>query len=96
MEKHNQQETILRIVITGVMAALICLITLIWIPLFSSKIQITNVICIFSGIWTGGLNGGIAAGIGVVLNDILQESKITFTQSKYKVHYIPIIQPNDK
>lgn len=29
-------------------------------------------------------------------SDLLQESKITFTQSKYEVHYIPIIHPNDK
>lgn len=31
-----------------------------------------------------------------VSGDVLQESKITFTQSKYEVHYIPIIHPNDK
>jgi len=78
MKKYYHTETTLRIIVMGLVAALICVITFIRIPLFGSKIQIANAVCIFAGIWMGGLYGGISSGFGAILNDILFEGNDFF------------------
>lgn len=67
-----------KLVHCGMMAALICVTSLVKIPFLGSKLQIANAICILSGIIFNPLDGAIAAGLGVILNDILFEGNDIF------------------
>ena len=59
------------IVQTGVMAALVFVITYFRIPLFGSKIHFANAMCLLAGLLFGPLSGGLASGIGSFLYDII-------------------------
>ena len=59
------------IVQTGVMAALVFVITYFRIPLLGSKIHFSNAMCLLAGLLFGPLSGGLAAGIGSFLYDII-------------------------
>lgn len=72
-----------RIAFVGVMAALIFAASKIAIPLFSSRVHLGNTLCILAGLLFGPLTGGLAAGIGSALTDLLsgygaQDMLITF------------------
>jgi len=62
---------ILRVVFTGVMAAIICVITIFRIPLGQSKVHFANSMCLLSGLLLGPVLGGTAAGLGSALYDVL-------------------------
>ena len=49
------------IVQTGVMAALVFVITYFRIPLFGSKVHFANAMCLLAGLLFGPLSGGLAA-----------------------------------
>jgi uncharacterized membrane protein len=59
------------IVKTGVMAAVVCVITFLRVPLLGSKVHFANAFCLISGLLLGPVSGGLAAGLGSALYDIL-------------------------
>lgn len=72
-----------RIAFVGVMAALIFAASKVAIPLLSSRVHLGNTLCILAGLLFGPLTGGLAAGIGSALTDLLsgygaQDMLITF------------------
>ena len=69
MKKSNAQLT--RIVFGAVMAAIICVITLFRIPLGQSKVHFANAMCLLAGLLLGPVTGGVAAGLGSALYDVL-------------------------
>lgn len=77
----NTNKSTYRLVYCGVMAAIICVASLIKIPFLGSKLQIANAICIVSGIMFTPIDGAITAGLGIVLNDILFEGNDIFQSS---------------
>ena len=67
----NRNALILRIAFAGVMAAIICVITIFRIPLGQSKVHFANSMCLLSGLLLGPVLGGIAAGLGSALYDVM-------------------------
>ncbi|MBQ6513687.1 MAG: ECF transporter S component [Clostridia bacterium] len=67
---RNSNAMITRIVFTGVMAAIICVITMFRIPLGQSKVHFANSMCLLSGLLLGPVWGGTAAGLGSAIYDI--------------------------
>jgi len=59
------------LVFIGVMAAIICCVTFFRFPLLGSKVHFANAMCLLSGLFLGPVNGGLAAGIGSMLYDVL-------------------------
>ena len=68
---RNSNALITRIVFTGVMAAIICVITLFRIPLGQSKVHFANAMCLLSGLLLGPVWGGTAAGLGSAIYDVV-------------------------
>ena len=68
--RRNSNATITRIVFTGVMAAIICVITMFRIPLGQSKVHFANSMCLLSGLLLGPVWGGTAAGLGSAIYDV--------------------------
>lgn len=60
-----------RIAFVGVMAALIFAASKLAFPLLGSKVHLGNTLCILSGLLFGPVSGGLAAGLGSALTDIL-------------------------
>ena len=69
MKTNNHQLT--RIVFGAVMAAIICVITLFRIPLGQSKVHFANAMCLLAGLLLGPVTGGLSAGLGSALYDVL-------------------------
>ncbi len=69
MKTKDHQLT--RIVFGAVMAAIICVITLFRIPLGQSKVHFANAMCLLAGLLLGPVTGGLAAGLGSALYDVL-------------------------
>ena len=67
----NNNSVITKIVFSGVMAAIICVITMFRIPLGQSKVHFANSMCLLSGLLLGPAWGGAAAGLGSALYDVL-------------------------
>ena len=63
--------TLIQIVYIGVMAALVCAVTVFRFPLLGSKVHFANAMCLLSGLLMGGIPGGLAAGFGSALYDAL-------------------------
>ena len=55
----------------GVMAALVCVITYIRIPIMDSKTNFANALCLLSGLLLGPVPGGLAAGLGSAIYDLI-------------------------
>ena len=77
----------------GVMAAVVYVITFFRFPLFESKVHFANAMCLLSGLLLGPVPGGLAAGLGSGLYDLLSggygplEALITFV-SKFLMAYV--------
>ena len=69
-EKSNGS-LITKIAFSGVMAAIICVITIFRIPLGQSKVHFANSMCLLSGLLLGPVWGGAAAGLGSALYDVM-------------------------
>lgn len=67
----NSSPLVTRIVFTGMMAAIICVITIFRIPLGQSKVHFANSMCLLSGLLLGPVWGGTAAGLGSAIYDVL-------------------------
>ena len=55
----------------GVMAAIIYVVTMFRFPLLGSKVHFANAMCLLGGMFFGPLYGGLAAGIGSALYDLI-------------------------
>lgn len=60
-----------KLTLIGMMAAIVCVITLFRFPLLGSKVHFANAMCLLSGLLLGPVSGGLAAGLGSALYDIL-------------------------
>lgn len=60
-----------RITLIGMMAAVVCVVTLFRFPLFGSKVHFANTMCLLSGLLLGPVSGGLAAGLGSAIYDVL-------------------------
>ena len=84
---------ITRIVFTGVMAAIICVITTFRIPLGQSKVHFANSMCLLGGLLLGPVWGGAAAGLGSAIYDVVLggygffDALITFV-SKFAMAFV--------
>ena len=67
----NSNTLVTRIVFTGMMAAIICVVTIFRIPLGQSKVHFANSMCLLAGLLLGPVWGGTAAGLGSALYDVL-------------------------
>ena len=90
--RRNSNVLITRIVFTGVMAAIICVITTFRIPLGQSKVHFANSLCLLAGLLLGPVWGGTAAGLGSAIYDVLlggytYEAVITFV-SKFAMAWV--------
>ena len=89
----NSQKTTYRIVVAGLMAALVFVVTtFIKIPLGESTTNFANGISLLAGLLFGGPLGGIAAGLGSAISDLffgydLLNIAITFV-SKFLMAYL--------
>ena len=87
-----KKESVYRLVFTALMAALVCVATFLRFPLLGSKVHLGNTLCLLSGLLLGGTAGGLAAGIGSALNDLvsgypIDELLVTFV-SKFLMAFI--------
>ena len=68
---RSSNTALVRIVFGAVMAAIICVITLFRIPLGQSKVHFANAMCLLAGLLLGPVTGGLSAGLGSALYDVL-------------------------
>ena len=68
---NTRQFSTFKVVFVGMMAAVVCVVTLFRIPLLGSKVHFANAMCLLSGLLFGPLYGGLAAGFGSALYDML-------------------------
>ena len=68
---NSGKNQLTRIVFGAVMAAIICVITLFRIPLGQSKVHFANAMCLLAGLLLGPVTGGLSAGLGSALYDVL-------------------------
>ncbi len=68
---RSSNAALVRIVFGAVMAAIICVITLFRIPLGQSKVHFANAMCLLAGLLLGPVTGGLSAGLGSALYDVL-------------------------
>ena len=55
----------------ALMAAMTCVLTFLRFPLLGSKVHLANAMCLLCGLLLGGVRGGVAAGFGSALYDVL-------------------------
>lgn len=65
----TKDKKIYDLVFTGVLAAMIYVVTLFRFPLLGSKVHFANAVCLVAGMMLGPTLGGLAAGIGSALFD---------------------------
>ena len=74
---RKQQLTILQIAMTGLMAALVFVSSMIQIPIplpvGNTRLHLGNVFCLLAGFLLGALRGGLAAGLGSFFFDLLNQ-----------------------
>lgn len=80
---NRSQSSIYRIAYVGVMAAVVCVSNFISIPTAVSRLHVANAVCLLAGMLLGGIQGGLAAGLGSAAYDLLYpkyaaEAWITF------------------
>ncbi len=93
VRKQSGDAAILKLVIAGVMAAIIYVVTMFRIPLGQSKVHFANSMCLLGGLLLGPVWGGSAAGLGSALYDVIAggygivEALITFV-SKFAMGWV--------
>lgn len=60
-----------KIVFIGMLAAVVLVVTLYRFPLLGSQVHFANTMCLLSGLLMGPFAGGLAAGLGSALYDVL-------------------------
>ena len=75
----------------GVLAAAVYIVTLFRFPLLGSKVHFANAVCLLAGLLLGPVPGGLAAGLGSAIYDLMTgygaETIITFV-SKFAMAWI--------
>ena len=71
MNNNSQDNKTFRIVFIGVMTAIVFVITYLRIPFFGSKLSLGNVFCLLSGLMFGPIAGGLPAGLGSFIYDMV-------------------------
>ena len=61
----------LTIAFTAMMAAMVYVVTLFRFPLLGSKVHFANAVCLLAGLLLGPVTGGLSAGLGSALYDVL-------------------------
>lgn len=90
---NNRKFSTFKVVFVGVMAAVVCVVTLFRFPLLGTKVHFANAMCLLSGLLFGPLYGGLAAGFGSGLYDMLlggypiDEVLVTFV-SKFMMAWV--------
>ena len=90
---RNSNALVTKIVFSGVMAAIVCVITIFRIPLGQSKVHFANSMCLLAGLLLGPVWGGTAAGLGSAIYDVLlggygfPDALITFV-SKFAMAWV--------
>lgn len=80
---NRNQNSVYRVAYIGVMAAVVCVSNFISIPTAVSRLHVANAVCLLAGMLLGGVQGGLAAGLGSAAYDLLYpkyaaEAWITF------------------
>jgi len=68
---NNRKFSTFKVVFVGMMAAVVCVVTLFRFPLLGTKVHFANAMCLLSGLLFGPLLGGLSAGFGSALYDML-------------------------
>ena len=68
---NGKKLNLTKIVFIGMLAAIVCVVTLYRFPLLGSKVHFANGVCLLSGLLMGPFAGGLAAGLGSALYDAL-------------------------
>ncbi len=89
---NNKKFSTFKVVFVGVMAAVIYVVTMFRFPLLGSKVHFANAMCLLSGMLFGPLYGGLSAGFGSGLYDLLNgypidEALVTFV-SKFAMAWV--------
>ena len=71
---QNKVIPIARVVSLAMMAAIVYVLTLLRFPLGGSKVHLANAACLLSGLLFGPVGGGVAAGLGSGLYDLLNRA----------------------
>ena len=92
-EKRKPIFTTYRIVFIALMAALVYVLTMLRFPLLGSKVHFANAMCLLSGLLLGPVGGGLAAGIGSGLYDMIAggygiDEVLVTTVSKFLMAFI--------
>ena len=66
-----KKDSVYKLVFAALMAALVCVATFLRFPFLGSKVHLGNTLCLLAGLLLGGPAGGLAAGIGSALNDLV-------------------------
>ena len=69
--KAKKRLSIYNVAFVGVMAAIVYVLTMFRFPLLGSKVHFANAMCLLAGLLFGPVGGGLAAGIGSALYDLL-------------------------
>ena len=92
-KRKTNDRMIYRLVVMALLAALVYVGALIRIPLGSSRVHISNAICVFSGFILSPVDAGIASGLGSFLYDLtmggygLLDAAVTFV-SKFMIGFV--------
>ena len=65
----KEEKRLYLLILCGVMAAMVYIVTLFRFPLLGSKVHFANAVCLLAGMLLGPVPGGIAAGLGSALYD---------------------------
>lgn len=65
----NRKFSTFKMVFVGVMAAVVCVVTLFRFPFLGSKVHFANAMCLLAGLLFGPVYGGLSAGFGSALYD---------------------------
>ena len=92
MNSNKQDNKTYRIVFIGVMTAIVFVITYLRVPFFGSKLSFGNVFCLLSGLMFGPMAGGLPAGLGSGIYDLVGgydiiQAVITFV-SKFAMAWV--------
>ena len=71
MSSKSQDKKTYKVVFIGVMAAIVFVITYLRIPFLGSKLSVGNAFCLLSGLLFGPVPGGLAAGLGSFIYDMV-------------------------
>ena len=90
---YRKKFTVYDVVFIGTMAAAVFVVTLFRVPVGSSKLHFANAFCLLAGLLFGPVSGGLSAGIGSGLYDLIlggydiPQTLITFV-SKFLMAFV--------